>query len=153
MIADKSLDKDQAIKALNAIMEYKLAWAVRYTHYSLMVFGFNRIPLISWLKSNSTESLDHAYRAGELITLLSGHRSLKIDELLETAKHDISDILLESLIHESSTLQTYYDLFKIIDGKSVLLGEYACEMITNEEVLLDEVNKMLGQSGNLEVFK
>ena len=152
-MTDKNLNKDQAIKALNTIMEYELAGVVRYTHYSLMVYGFNRIPIVSWLKSNATESLDHAHRAGELVTLLGGHPSLKIGDLLETEQHDIGDILRESLLHESLALKAYYNLLSVAEGKSVLLEEYAREMITNEEMHLDEVNKMLRQPGNLEVFK
>ena len=35
---------EQAINALNLIMEIELAGVVRYTHYSLMIFGYNRIP-------------------------------------------------------------------------------------------------------------
>ncbi len=35
----------QAINSLNGIMELELAGVVRYTHYSLMVFGYNRIPI------------------------------------------------------------------------------------------------------------
>ncbi len=153
MTIDKNLNKDQAIKALNTIMEYELAGVVRYTHYSLMVYGFNRIPIVSWLKSNANESLDHAHKAGELVTLLGGHPSLKIGDLLETEQHDIGDILRESLTHETSALQAYYDLLKTVEGKSVLLEEYAREMITNEEMHLDEVNKMLRKPGNLEPFQ
>ena len=55
--------KDKAIETLNIIMELELAGVVRYTHYSLMVYGFNRIPIVSWLKANATESLDHAHKA------------------------------------------------------------------------------------------
>ena len=82
-----------AIDALNLIMEFELAGVVKYTHYSLMVFGYNRIPIVSWLKGNADESLLHAHRAGELVTLLGGHPALKIGSLLDTAKHDIGDIL------------------------------------------------------------
>jgi bacterioferritin len=42
-------DKDKAIALLNKIMELELAGVVRYTHYSLMVYGYNRIPVVSWL--------------------------------------------------------------------------------------------------------
>jgi hypothetical protein len=35
-------DKQSAIEILNKIMELELAGVVRYTHYSLMVFGYNR---------------------------------------------------------------------------------------------------------------
>jgi bacterioferritin len=80
-------------------MELELSGVVRYTHYSLMVYGYNRIPIVSWLKSNATEGLDHAGKAGELVTMLGGHLSLKIGDLLETKKHDIGDILRESLEH------------------------------------------------------
>ena len=76
-------------------MEYELAGVVRYTHYSLMVFGFNRLPIISWLKKEAEESLAHAHAAGEMITHIGGHPSLEIGPLLETHKHDIGDILRE----------------------------------------------------------
>mgnify|MGYP000850444009 CR=1 FL=1 len=142
-----------AIDALNRIMELELAGVVKYTHYSLMVYGYNRIPIVSWLKGNADESLAHAYKAGELVTLLGGHPSLKIGPLLETAKHDIGDILRESLEHEKIALAAYYDLLQIAGGSSVLLEEYAREMIVNEELHLDEVNKMLRRPGETAAFK
>lgn len=146
-------NKDLAIEALNRIMETELAGVVKYTHYSLMVFGYNRIPIVSWLKGNATESLDHAHRAGELLTLLGGHPSLKIGSLLETEQHDIGDILRESLAHEQGAIKAYYDLLKIAEGKSVLLEEYAREMIVQEELHLDEVNKMLRSPGEIAAFQ
>lgn len=141
-----------AIAALNRIMEIELAGVVRYTHYSLMVYGYNRIPIVSWLKSNAEEGLAHAHKAGEMVTLLGGHPSLKIGPLLETEKHDIGDILRESLEHEKFALSAYYDLLKIAEGKSVMLEEYAREMIVQEELHLDEVNKMLRRPGAIEQF-
>lgn len=145
-------EKAKAIELLNKIMELELAGVVRYTHYSLMVYGYNRIPIVSWLKGNATESLDHAHKAGELVTQMGGHPSLKIGTLLETQKHDIGDILRESLEQESSTLAAYYELLNLAEGKSVLLEEYAREMIVLEELHLDEVNKMLRKPGELQPF-
>lgn len=150
----------RAINSLNHIMEHELAGVVKYTHYALMVYGYNRIPIVSWLKDNASESLVHAHKAGELVTLLGGHPSLKIGNLLETEKHDIGDILQESLGHETQALAAYYDLLKISKGahpetsgaQSVLLEEYAREMIVTEEMHLDEVNKMLRKPGDLGVF-
>lgn len=146
-------DTKKAIAALNRIMETELAGVVRYTHYSLMVYGYHRIPIVSWLKDNATESLTHAHKAGELVTLLGGHPSLKIGSLLETEKHDIGDILRESLEHEKNALEAYYELLKIAEGSSVLLEEYAREMIVQEELHLDEVNKMLRKPGDLSPFE
>lgn len=142
-----------AIDALNRIMELELAGVVKYTHYSLMVYGYNRIPIVSWLKGNAEEGLAHAHKAGELVTLMGGHPSLKIGTLLETEKHEIGDILRESLEHEKNALAAYYDLLKIAEGASVLLEEYARDMIVQEELHLDEVNKMLRKPGATEPFK
>ena len=146
-------EKQQAVEILNSIMELELAGVVRYTHYSLMVYGYNRIPIVSWLKSNADESLVHAHKAGELVTLLGGHPSLKIGTLLETEKHDMGDILRESLEHEKTAIAKYYELLKLAEGKSILLEEFAREMIVGEELHLDEVNKMLRKAGDLHAFK
>jgi bacterioferritin len=148
----KDLDTQKTIDALNHIMECELAGVVRYTHYSLMVYGYNRIPIVSWLKDNASEGLAHAHKAGELVTLLGGHPSLKIGTLLETQQHDIGDILRESLEHEKHALAGYYALLELVEGKSVLLEEYAREMIVQEELHLDEVNKMLRRPGSVEAF-
>lgn len=147
-----NLKQSTAINALNHIMELELAGVVKYTHYALMVYGFNRIPIVSWLKANASEGLVHAHKAGELVTLLGGHPSLKIGALLETEQHDLGDILRETLTHEQTALAAYYELLKIVEGSSVLLEEYAREMIASEELHLDEVNKMLRRPGELKPF-
>ncbi|MEY2701186.1 MAG: hypothetical protein RIQ52_1941 [Pseudomonadota bacterium] len=143
----------EAITVLNRIMELELAGVVKYTHYALMVYGYNRIPIVSWLKGNADESLAHAHKAGELVTLMGGHPSLKIGALLETEQHDIGDILRESLEHEKTALAAYYDLLAIAEKiSSILLEEYAREMIVQEELHLDEVNKMLRRPGETAAF-
>ena len=140
------------VNALNKILELELAGVVRYTHYSLMVFGYNRIPIVSWLRGQSAESLTHAEKAGELITHLGGHPSLSIGPLLETHNHDIGDILRESLAHETVSLNAYKTLLKLVEGDSVMLEEYAREMIYLEETHLGEVDKMLRKPGEIAKF-
>ncbi|MDQ6951642.1 MAG: ferritin-like domain-containing protein [Mariprofundales bacterium] len=148
------IDTKKAVDILNNIMEIELAGVVRYTHYALMVYGYNRIPIVEWMKSNASEGLTHAHKAGELVTLLGGHPSLKIGSLLETEQHDIGDIMRESLEHEKRALAGYYGLLKLSEGgSSVLLEEYARDMIVSEELHLDEVNKMLRNPGAIEAFK
>ena len=141
------LDKTRAIELLNKIMELELAGVVRYTHYSLMVYGYNRIPIVSWLRAQADEGLKHAQRAGELITHLGGHPSLAIGPLLESHKHDIGDILRESLEHESAAKQAYYGLLEVARDRSVLLEDYARELISEEELHFGEVDKMLREPG------
>lgn len=142
-------DKDKVCHILNRILEMELAGAVRYTHYSLMVYGYNRIPIVSWLRDQANESLAHATQSGEMITSLGEHPSLSIGPLLETHKHDIGDILRESLEHERAGIQLYRDLLAVVDGRSIWLEEYAREMIRQEETHAFEVEKMLRKPGEL----
>lgn len=141
------MDTKKTIDILNKIMEFELAGVVRYTHYSLMVFGHTRIPIIKWLREQATESLDHANQAGEHITTLGGHPSLKIASLLETHKHAINDILKESLDHETTQLENYKKLLKLVEGDSVFLEEYARKMIHDEQTHISEVEKMIRKPG------
>jgi bacterioferritin len=143
------LEKSKVCQLLNKILEMELAGAVRYTHYSLMVFGYNRIPIVSWLREQATESLAHAQQAGEMITSLGEHPSLGIGPLLETHKHDIGDILRESLEHERAGIQLYRELLATVEGKSVWLEEYARQMIQQEETHAYEVDKMLRRPGEV----
>ncbi len=141
------IDNDAVIAVLNKILETELAGIIRYTHYALMVFGYNRIPIVSWMRSQATESLSHANEAGELITHLGGHPSLGIGPLLETHRHDIGDILRESLEHESLALSAYKELLQLVNGRNIMLEEYARRMIALEEMHLGDVRKMLRKPG------
>ncbi len=147
-----ALDTKAVIAALNKILEAELAGVVRYTHYSLMVFGYNRIPIVSWLREQATESLGHASQAGEMITHFGGHPSLGIGSLLESHNHDIGDILRESLAHEKTTLALYVELLALVEGQSVMLEEYARGLILQEETHLGEVDKMLRKPGEIHAF-
>lgn len=143
------LDTDKAVSVLNTILELELAGVVRYTHYSLMVFGHARIPIIKWMRDQATEGMNHATMAGEHVTTLGGHPSLKIGKLVETHKHDIDQILREALEHEHATLDEYYRLLEIAEGRSVFLEEYARDMIQLEEQHIAEVEKMIRRPGDL----
>src|SRR6184192_1791667 len=103
-MAEQEIDKNAVVALLNEILETELAGVVRYTHYSLMVFGHSRIPIVSWLRGEATICLAHANYAGEMVTHLGEHPSLKTGALLETQKHGIDDILLESLEAERQGL-------------------------------------------------
>ena len=146
-MADTTIETNAVIKVLNTILETELAGVVRYTHYALMVVGYNRIPIVSWMRSQATESLLHANEAGELITHLGGHPSLGIGTLLETHQHDVGDILRESLEHEMLSLSMYHALLDLVNGRNVMLEEYARRMIAQEDMHQGEVRKMLKKPG------
>src|SRR5262245_60142208 len=115
----EELDKKAVVGLLNEILETELAGVVRYTHYSLMVFGHSRIPIVSWLRGEATTCLAHANDAGEMVTHLGEHPSLKIGALLETQKHGINDILIESLAAEQQGLVLYKKLLDLVRDRSV----------------------------------
>jgi bacterioferritin len=152
-MADQEIDKKAVVALLNEILETELAGVVRYTHYSLMVFGHSRIPIVSWLRGEASTCLGHANEAGEMVTNLGEHPSLKIGALLETQKHGINDILLESLEAEKEGLALYKRLLELVRDRSVYLEEFARKMIFEEEMHLGEVNKMLRKPGEIERFK
>lgn len=138
-----SIDNQAVIKQLNHILELELAGVVRYTHYSFMVNGFGRIPIVSWLRGQADESMLHAHEAGELITQLDGEPSLGIGSLLSAVTHDTGKILEESLAHEQEAIDAYQELLQLVQGKSVLLEEYASRMVADETRHVGDVQKML----------
>src|SRR3954464_10232347 len=106
----KKLDLKATHKLLSRIMEFELAGVVRYTHYSLMITGPNRIPIVQFLKMQASESLLHAQQAGEILTGLDGHPSQRIAPIEETYQHSVESILRESLAHEERALELYKQL-------------------------------------------
>jgi bacterioferritin len=147
-----NIDKDKVIAVLNRILEAELAGVVRYTHYSLLVFGYGRIPIVSWLREQADESLLHAQQVGEWVTTLGAYPSLGIGQLLDSHQHDIGAIMRESLKAEGEALQLYRGLLALVDGKSVALEEFARQMIYTEELHAAEVDKMLRKPGDLSAF-
>ncbi len=145
----KELDVERTQGLLNRIMEFELAGVVRYTHYSLMVAGPNRIPIVQFMKQQANESLLHAQTAGEILVGLNGHPTLQIAEIPESYKHSVKDILEESLNHERTALDIYKELLEEVEDCSVYLEEFARTQIAQEELHGLEVRKMLRDVGVL----
>jgi bacterioferritin len=139
----KELNREKTIELLNEIMEFELAGVVRYTHYSLMVTGPNRIPIVQFFQAQANESLAHAQQVGEILTGLEGHPSLSIAKLEESNEHNVNTILQESLNHERKALELYKDLLDVVEDASVYLEEFARGMIGQEELHNIEIKKML----------
>ena len=146
-----SFNRTEVIEILDEIIEAELAGVVRYTHYSFMVFGPDRIPIVTWLREQANESLLHAQQVGELITHLGGHPSLSIGKMLETHQHDTMTILKESLEHESNAIRLYRKLLDAVKDQSIMIEEFARSQIAAEEGHIGEVAKMLGDPSELVV--
>jgi bacterioferritin len=139
----------KVIDTLNRILELELAGLVRYLHYSFMVFGHTRIPIVAWLRTQADEAQAHVVQAGEHITSLGGHPSLKLGALLETHKHNIDEILREALAHEEEGLTQYQRLMEQVEGRNIMLEEYARAQIAAETAHVAEIGKMLRKPGSI----
>jgi len=148
-----TIDKKKVVAVLNRLLEAELAGVVRYTHYSFLVFGFGRIPIVSWLRAQAGESLAHAHQVGEWITTLGAYPSLAIGPLLDSHKSDIAVMLRESLEAEGNALKLYRELLDLVQGRFVALEEFARQMIHAEEIHAAEVDKMLRKPGDLAAFE
>ena len=137
------MNKEKVIETLSNIFDHELKGVVRYTHYALMIFGPNRLPHIDFYRQQAKESLMHADMVGEHITGLGGHPPLNTGNIEETHKHNINDILEETLSHERIAIKMYYELLKLVQDQSVYLEEFARSMIGQEELHVLEVEKML----------
>ena len=143
----KKLDSKKTHKLLSQIMEFELAGVVRYTHYSLMITGPNRIPIVQFMKQQASESLLHAQQVGELLTGLGGHPTLRVAPMKETFQHDVAHVLRESLAHEEQALELYNTLLDTVKDRSVYLEEFARTQIGQEELHGIELRKMLRDIG------
>ena len=144
----RELDSEKTSQLLNKILEFELAGVVRYTHYSLMITGPNRIPIVDFMKAQAQESLMHAQQVGEVLTGLEGHPSMKVANIEETHEHSIEAVLTESLNHEEQALNLYKDLLDVVENASVYLEEFVRSMIGTEELHCIELKKMLRDYGN-----
>lgn len=142
------LNKTEAVEVLNRIVELELSGAVRYTQYSLMVFGHARIPIMSWMREQAAEALVHATQAGEEVTAMGARISLDIGELAGTHHESVDDIMQELLLHERKGIELYRRLLKLSQDCSISLEEFARQKIRNEEMHVSEIEKMLRRRGD-----
>ncbi len=129
------------IEALDRILEAELSGVVRYLHYSFMIFGPNRIPITKWFRDHAMEGIQHAVTIGEKITALGGHPSVTVKPVPETNKHNVMEILKESLEFEHEGLRLYHELLEKIES-DVALEEMVRGLILEETTHIEEVEKM-----------
>jgi bacterioferritin len=139
-------DNDSVLEKLNGLLEFELSGVVRYLHYSFMIFGPNRIPITKWLREQANDGMDHATQAGEWITALGGHPTLKVRPTPESNKHDVKSILTEALEFEREGLSRYVDLLQVVKDKDIALEDWCRKLIGQEQDHIYEMDKMLRSS-------
>ncbi|AFY85140.1 ferritin-like domain-containing protein [Oscillatoria acuminata] len=139
----KELNLKKTIELLNSSMEFELSGVVRYTHYSLMVTGPNRIPIVTFFQVQATDSLNSAQQIGEIITGLEGHPSLRISNMEESYTHSVRTIIEESINHEKNGLEEYRNLLDLVRNSSIYLEKFTRKMVASSEINIIELRKML----------
>lgn len=140
---DNIIDTERVIPILNEILKAELSGVVRYTHYSLVITGPNRLPLVDFMQAQAAESLVHAQQVGEILTGLGGHPDQGIAPIDESHDHSVDTVLRESIGHESRAIDLYRRLLDVVADHSIYLEEYARTQIGAEELHLIELNKLL----------
>ena len=142
----RAYDVPAALAVLNEILKMELATVVYYTHYSFMVYGHARIPVIGWMRSQATESLTHAQEAGDMILRLDGRPDMGIAPLPQTHHNTIDQILEEAVVREQVGVDLYRKLHALIKDTSIVLEEYASRMVAAEAMHVSEMRMMLRKS-------
>ena len=60
----RDYDKKKVLEILKKIFELEMAGVIRYTHYSLMIFGSNRLPLVEFFREQAKESFNQSDLVG-----------------------------------------------------------------------------------------
>jgi bacterioferritin len=143
--SDGALD-DRIAALLQRLHSQELSGVVRYLHYAHMIFGANRIPIVSWLKDQATESIGHAWTVGEKMTALGLHPEMKVMPMPETGKHSVLEVLREALDFEREALEDYKRLLALVvelRPGDVALEDWVRGFIAQETEHLQEAEKML----------
>ena len=135
-------ENKKVLEVLNLIFQAEMAGVVRYLHYSFMIMGHNRIPIQKWFRDQAQEATDHTIQIGEKITSLGGHPPMILAKVEESNKHDVNQILKESLAYEEKTLELYIQLVKL-SSHDIALEEFARTFVKDETDHVDEMKKML----------
>jgi bacterioferritin len=142
LMAKSEDGRGAVVDQLNRILQLELAGVSRYLHYSFLVFGPNRIPIVSFFRSQANEGIAHAVMIGEKITALGGHPTIVVENPPEPEKHDVKALLAESVEFEKRGLAEYRKLLAMA-GDDVALEELARQQVRAETEHIEEVEKML----------
>lgn len=132
------------VEALNQALERELGNVVSYLHYSFMVRGANRTPLVDFFRGQAQESFGHATKLGEKIVALGGRPSLKVEAVREPKSGTAEQMLREELQREKEEVKRYRDLLKLVDAEDIALRVMLEEMIAEEQEGIEDLEKRVG---------
>jgi len=135
---------DQIIARLQAILENELAGAMMYLHYSFYVYGHARIPITSWLRSQSSEGMDHATLVGDKIAAFGGSpTTFPAANKFAPRFESLDDMLRQALAVEKEVFNQYISLARDLGDEHVGLRLFLEAQATEETGHIEEVEAML----------
>jgi bacterioferritin len=140
--APMAIDSKAVVAQLNKLLEMELSGVTRYLHYSFMVFGANRIPIVAWFRDQVNEGVAHSVLVGEKITAYNGEPSVAVRPVPTTRHQSLRAMLEESSVFERESLAEYVNLLGMAED-DIALEEFARAQILAETTHLEEVDKML----------
>jgi bacterioferritin len=138
------MTNSQICDRLNEILANELAGAMMYLHYSFFIYGHARIPIVGWLRSQSSEGMTHATLVGDKIISLGGtpvtHPSHdKFPPLFDS----LDEMLRATLALEKEVFAQYTSLLRELDDESLAMRVFLEQIITEEVGHIEEIEKML----------
>jgi bacterioferritin len=138
------MTNEQICERLNEILANELAGAMMYLHYSFYIYGHARIPIVGWLRGQSTEGMQHATLVGDKIIKYGGDPVTEPSKGMFPPKFDsLDDMLRTSLDLEKKVFGQYESLLNEIENQDVSLRLFLEAQLTEESGHIDEIEKML----------
>lgn len=129
---------------LNRILANELAGAMMYLHYSFFIYGHARIPIVGWLRSQSSEGMTHATAVGDKIVALGGTPVTEPTANSFPPRFDsLNDMLTQTLRLEKEVFGQYTSLLADVGESNIGMRVFLEAMITEEIGHIEEIEKML----------
>lgn len=136
-------DNKKIVAALNEALEREMSNVVSYLHYSFVVRGVNRGPLVDFFRSQAQESFQHATKLGEKIVALGGQPSVRVEAVQEVTSGTPEQMLREELNREKEEVRRYTKLLKLVRD-DIALRFMLEEIIKDEQEGIEELEKRVG---------
>jgi bacterioferritin len=138
------MSNDKIITRLNEILRTELAGAMMYLHYSYYIYGHARIPIVGWLREQSSEGMTHATEVGDQIIYLGGDPDTHPTHDMFKLKFDsLDDMLRQALKLEKAAFEMYATLLKDIEDSNLMLRVFLENKIMEESGHIQEIELML----------
>jgi bacterioferritin len=138
------MSNEKIITRLNEILRTELAGAMMYLHYSYYIYGHARIPIVGWLREQSSEGMTHATEVGDQIIYLGGDPETHPTHDAFKLKFDsLDDMLRQTLKLEKAAFEMYATLLKDIEDSNLMLRVFLENKIMEESGHIQEIELML----------